>query len=126
MTIVLLNQDMVEGIALGYRIAVMDRGRLLQHGTPVEILAKPEPGFVERLVGDTERPFRLLSLTKVADVAEPGEAKGSPISGQASLREALSEVLARGTQSVPVTAADGSSRGRVTLSAIISRARLST
>jgi len=47
-TVVLVTHDMEEAIAMGDRIAVMDRGRLLQYGTPVEILAKPEPGFVER------------------------------------------------------------------------------
>jgi osmoprotectant transport system ATP-binding protein len=125
-TIVLVTHDMEEAIALGDRIAVMDCGRLLQYGAPAEILARPAPGFVERLVGDSERPFRLLSLTRVAEVAEPGEAKGPPISEQASLREALSDLLASGTQRLPVAAADGSSRGCVTLSAIISRARLST
>ena len=43
-TVVLVTHDMEEAIAMGDRIAVMDRGRLLQYGTPVEILAKPEPG----------------------------------------------------------------------------------
>jgi osmoprotectant transport system ATP-binding protein len=123
-TIVLVTHAMEEAIALGDRMAVMDRGRLLQYGTPAEILAKPAPGFVERLVGDSERPFRLLSLTTVREAAEPGEAKGKPISEQASLREALSELLARGAQSLPVAAADGPPRRRITLFAILARTRL--
>jgi len=123
-TVVLVTHDMEEAIALGDRIAVMDRGRLLQYGAPEEILARPAPGFVEQLIGDSERPFRLLSLIKVAEAAEPGEAAGPAISEMASLREALSELIARGAESLPVAAADGAPRRRVGLSAILARARL--
>jgi osmoprotectant transport system ATP-binding protein len=125
-TIVLVTHDMEEAIALGDRIAVMDRGRLLQYATPAEILTRPAPGFVERLIGDSERPFRLLSLTKVSAAAEPGEAAGPSISETASLRDALSELIARGAESLRVAAADGAPRGRVALAAILARARLAS
>ena len=125
-TIVLVTHDMEEAIALGDRIAVMDRGRLLQYATPAEILTRPAPGFVERLIGDSERPFRLLSLTKVGEAAEAGEAAGPSISETASLRDALSELIARGAESLPVAAADGAPRGRVALAAILARARLAS
>jgi osmoprotectant transport system ATP-binding protein len=125
-TVVLVTHDMEEAIALGDRIAVMDRGRLLQHGTPAEILTRPAPGFVERLVGDSERPFRLLSLTKVGALAEPGEAVGPPISETASLREALSELIARGADSLAVVNREGAARGRVALSAILDRAQFTS
>ena len=123
-TIVLVTHDMEEAIALGDRIAVMDSGRLLQYAAPEEILMRPAPGFVERLVGDSDRPFRLLSLTSVAEAAEPGEAAGPAIPETASLREALSELMARGADSLPVAAAGGAPRRRVGLSAILARARL--
>src|SRR5208337_1604084 len=84
-TVVLVTHDMEEAISLGDRIAVMDRGHLLQYAKPAEILTRPAPGFVERLVGDSERPFRLLSLTRVGAVAEPGETAGPAISESASL-----------------------------------------
>jgi osmoprotectant transport system ATP-binding protein len=120
-TVVLVTHDMEEAIALGDRIAVMDRGRLLQYARPAELLTRPEPGFVERLIGG-DRPFRLLSLAKVAEVAESGDAEGPAISENATLRDALSDLLWRGAQSLPVAASDGASRGRVTLPAILARA----
>jgi osmoprotectant transport system ATP-binding protein len=123
-TVVLVTHDMEEAIALGDRMAVMDGGRLMQHATPAEVLARPAPGFVERLVGDAERPFRLLSLTTVGEAAEPGEAGGSAISEDASLREALAELLMRGAESLPVIAGDGAPRGRVALAAVLAHARL--
>jgi len=123
-TVVLVTHDMEEAIALGDRIAVMDRGRLLQYGSPAEILTRPAPGFVERLVGDSERPFRLLSLTRVGAVAEPGETAGPAISESASLREALSELITRGAESLAVVNHEGAPCGRVALSAILERAQL--
>ncbi len=125
-TIVLVTHDMEEAIALGDRIAVMDRGRLMQYATPAEILARPAPGFVERLVVDSERPFRFLSLITVGDAAEPGEASGSPIAASASLKDALAALIARGSESLPVAAAEGEPGRRVGLRGILARARLAS
>jgi osmoprotectant transport system ATP-binding protein len=121
-TIVLVTHDMEEAIHLGDRIAVVDGGRLLQYAAPAEILARPAPGFVERLVGGGDRPFRLLSLTKVGEATEPGGAEGPAIAETATLRDALSSLLWRGAQSLPVAGRDGSLRGRITLPAILARA----
>ena len=121
-TVVLVTHDMEEAIHLGDRIAVMDAGKLLQFAAPAEILARPAPGFVERLIGTNDRPFRLLSLTRVAEALEPGEASGPPVPETATLRDALSDMLWQKTASLPVTAADGSSLGRITLPAILARA----
>jgi osmoprotectant transport system ATP-binding protein len=121
-TVVLVTHDMEEAMLLGDRIAVMDGGKLLQYAKPAEILAHPAPGFVERLVGGTDRPLRLLSLTRVGDVVQPGEATGKPVSEDATLRDALSELLWAGAESLPVTRADGSTRGCITLPVILGRA----
>ncbi|HTN60761.1 MAG TPA: ABC transporter ATP-binding protein, partial [Devosia sp.] len=71
-TIVLVTHDMEEAIHLGTKIAVMDKGKLLQHDTPQQIIANPATPFVAQLIGSAERPFRLLSLEKLADHIEPG------------------------------------------------------
>lgn len=121
-TIVLVTHDLEEAIHLGDRIAVMNGGHLLQYATPGEILLRPAPGFVEQLVGGSDRPFRLLSLTSVAEVAEPGAAEGSPIPGSSTLREALAGLIWQGMQSLPVIGSEGKIDGRITLSAILTRA----
>ena len=116
-TVVLVTHDMEEAIHLGDTIAVMDKGELLQCAKPAEIIANPATPFVAELIGTNERPFRLLSLAKVADHIEPGEGAGEPIEASASLRDAYAELLWSGRPSLPVRR-DGQVVGRVTLDAL--------
>ncbi|WP_353473024.1 ABC transporter ATP-binding protein [Salipiger sp. H15] len=120
-TILLVTHDMDEAIRLGDRIAVMDGGRLVQYGPPEEIVARPATPFVAEMVGDAERPMRLLSLIPVSDLVEAGTADGAPLPATASLREALSACLWTGREAIPVEA-NGTPAGRVTLAAIRERA----
>jgi osmoprotectant transport system ATP-binding protein len=46
-TVVLVTHDVPEAMRLGDQVAVMDAGRVLQAGTPGEIRAAPQPGFVQ-------------------------------------------------------------------------------
>jgi osmoprotectant transport system ATP-binding protein len=121
-TILLVTHDMEEATLLGSRIAVMDKGRLVQYATPREILQNPASDFVRALIGEGERPFRLLGLTSVGAVMEPGAAEGAPISAEASLREALAEALWTGRDALPV-ARGGVVVGRVTRSTLEAQAR---
>ncbi|TIV76444.1 MAG: ABC transporter ATP-binding protein, partial [Mesorhizobium sp.] len=106
-TIILVTHDMEEAVHLGDKIAVMDAGKLVQYAKPAEILARPASGFVETLVGASERPFRLLSLGPVRDAVEPGGAEGEAIPGEATQRDALAELLWSGRPALPVKGADG-------------------
>ncbi|WP_323118246.1 ABC transporter ATP-binding protein [Burkholderia alba] len=122
-TVVLVTHDMEEALRLGDQIVVMDAGRILQAGTPAEILGKPEAGFVEQLVAGVDRPLRLLSLTRIDAVAEPGHADGAPVPGDGTLRDAISELLWRGVDALPVANADGGAASRISLAAIRAHAR---
>jgi len=102
-TIVLVTHDMEEAIHLGDRIAVMDKGQLLQCASPAEIIANPATDFVRELVGTTDRAFRLLSLSTIGEHLEQGEAQGEPLDAGLTLRSAYSELLWSGRQSAPVT-----------------------
>ncbi|MDO5641311.1 MAG: ABC transporter ATP-binding protein [Paracoccus sp. (in: a-proteobacteria)] len=101
-TLVIVTHDMEEAVALGDRIAVMDKGRLLQYAPPADILTRPATPFVQELIGTVDRPFRLLSLTPVGDLAQPGDAPGTPISPGDNLRDALAECLWSGRDRLPV------------------------
>ncbi len=116
-TIVLVTHDMEEAIHLGDTIAVMDKGKLLQCAKPAEIIANPATPFVAELIGTSERPFRLLSLGRVADHVEAGHVDGDPIEAGASLRDAYAELLWSGRPALPVRQ-DGQIVGQVTLAAL--------
>src|SRR6058998_3529372 len=59
-TTVLVTHDQVEALGLGDRIAVMDRGRVRQVGTPQEVYEEPVDTFVATFVG--QPPMNLLPL----------------------------------------------------------------
>ncbi|MES0868402.1 ABC transporter ATP-binding protein [Pseudovibrio sp. SCP19] len=120
-TILLVTHDMEEAIQLGDQVAVMDQGRLVQHGTPAEIISNPATDFVAEMVGGVDRPLRLLSLLSISDILEDGAVEGEPIDEKANLREALSACLWSGRDAVPVER-NGELVGHVTLEAIRSRA----
>ncbi|RUU32927.1 ABC transporter ATP-binding protein [Mesorhizobium sp. M6A.T.Ce.TU.002.03.1.1] len=121
-TIILVTHDMEEAVHMGYKIAVMDAGKLVQYAKPAEILARPASAFVESLVGASEKPFRLLSLGRVRDAVEKGSAEGDAIPGDASQRDALAELLWSGRPALPVKGADGKPLGRVTVDGLVKRA----
>src|SRR5260370_38923207 len=50
-TILFVSHDIEEAFKLGNQIAVMSEGKLIQIGSPVDLLAKPANDFVTRLVG---------------------------------------------------------------------------
>ena len=74
----------------------------MQYGTPAEIVARPATAFVADMVGDVERPLRLLSLVPLSEVVEAGSAPGAALPADASLRDALSACLWTGRTAVPV------------------------
>jgi putative spermidine/putrescine transport system ATP-binding protein len=56
-TTVYVTHDQGEAMALGDRIAVMDRGRIAQIGTPEEIYRSPANAFVADFIGTMNRIF---------------------------------------------------------------------
>ena len=122
-TIVLVTHDMEEAFHLGDRIAVLSEGRLLQYDRPEALLLAPADDFVARLTGAGDKAYRLLSLTTVGEVAEPGQADGDPLPAGTTLRDALAQLVWSGVEALPVAADDGTPLGRVTMPAILARGR---
>lgn len=121
-TIVIVTHDINEAFHLGDRIAVMDKGRLLQYGRPIDLLTTPATPFVEGLVGTFDRPFRLLSLATVASAVETGDATGEPITSDRTQQEAMAALMWSGVEALPVVSPDGRSVGRVRLQTLLANA----
>jgi len=116
-TIVLVTHDMDEALRLGSRIAVMDRGRLVQEAAPAALIGAPATDFVGALLGRGDRAFQLMALRVVDDLIEPGPAPGEPIPAGISVRAALAESLWSQRPALPVSR-DGVLLGRVTRAAL--------
>ena len=115
-TILFVTHDVEEAFRLADKIVIMKEGRLVQYGTPLEIVTCPHDQFVEELVG-TQNMLRRLSLLNVQAVldARRGRVAGGPPAVRANsppegprvhasddLRSALSLLLDSGTEAVPV------------------------
>jgi len=122
-TIVLVTHDMDEAFRLGSRVAVMSQGRVLQYDRPAVLITRPADPFVSQLTGLADRAMRLLSLTTAGEAAVPGPSGALEIAASASLRDALSELVWRGADSVTVVDADGMARGRLTVASILAHGR---
>ena len=98
-TIVLVTHDIDEALRLATRIVMLDHGRIVQAGTPAELLAQPAHALVADFIGRGDVGIKLLGLRTVADAMRAGEAgeavEGEPIDAGSSLREALSVFVAR-------------------------------
>jgi osmoprotectant transport system ATP-binding protein len=121
-TILFVTHDVEEAFRLADKIAIMKEGRLVQYGTPLEIVTRPHDPFVEELVG-TQNMLRRLSLLNVQAVldARHGRKSEDPLAGanlppggahvplggvrlhpEDDLRSALSLLLDSGTEAIPV------------------------
>jgi sn-glycerol 3-phosphate transport system ATP-binding protein len=74
-TSIYVTHDQVEAMTLGDRVAVMNRGRLLQLGTPQEIYGSPANLFVASFIGSP--PMNLLRAVAVGGSVQAGDLRTS-------------------------------------------------
>jgi len=102
-TVVLVTHDIDEALALADQLILMDNGEVVQQGAPVTLLTQPVNDFVRNFFGRSELGIRLLALGQAGSAARRGEwIDAEPIAAALSLREALSQFIARGTDKLPV------------------------
>lgn len=103
-TSVFITHDFAEALRLGDRIAIMRHGRLVQVGTPQELVRSPADDYVGAFVKDAPRA-RVLTAAAIMTPCPPQ----APIPGQATVQaqdslEALLPVLAEHAEPVAVVA----------------------
>ena len=106
-TIVFITHDFDEAIRLADRIAIMNHGRVVQIGTPEELVVAPADDYVAEFTQKIPRA-RVLS---VASVMGPqgnatGDAAGEAVSADSLVYEVAERVLGA-TGPVPVADAEG-------------------
>jgi osmoprotectant transport system ATP-binding protein len=98
-TIVFVTHDIGEAFLLGERIVLMIDGRVVQNGTPADLLRRPADPFVTSFIGE-DRGLRALQYTLLAELAKPGPgdvaASGVVLPGSLSVLEGLRRLGANG------------------------------
>ena len=64
-TTIYVTHDQEDAVALGDRVAIMNRGKLIQIGTPEELYSRPATTFVASFLGSP--PMNLVRGTVIAD-----------------------------------------------------------
>jgi osmoprotectant transport system ATP-binding protein len=122
-TIVFVTHDMDEALRMASKIAVMRAGRLVQTGTPAEIVLRPADEFVRAFVGGPDFSYRILDVVTVAARMQKMMIVEAPaIAPEASLKEALSLMLAKACDRLRVEDEAGSPIGTIAIGDIIGRA----
>jgi osmoprotectant transport system ATP-binding protein len=119
-TIVFVTHDIEEALRLATQIAIMNEGRIVQLGSPLEILEHPANDFVGDFIGRQGLGLKLLSVRKIGDRVRAGETtEGEPLPLDTSLRDALSAMTARRTDRLPVSDAEGRDIGVIALADLV-------
>jgi glycine betaine/proline transport system ATP-binding protein len=76
-TMLFITHDLSEALRLGDRIAIMRDGKIVQLGTPEELVGSPADDYVENFVRDIPRTH-VLTLRWIMRDPKPGEETGGP------------------------------------------------
>lgn len=115
-TIVFITHDLDEALRLGDRIAILKDGRLVQVGTPEEILTQPADDYVAEFTRDVNRSRVLTASSVMMQPRAVVSARGGP-------RAALVLMEEQGLSSVYVVDRDQRFQGLVTVDDVIPAAQ---
>jgi glycine betaine/proline transport system ATP-binding protein len=90
-TILFVSHDLDEAFRIGNRIAIMEGGRIIQCGTPQEIVKNP----TDQYVADFVQHMNPITMLTAKDVMQPGlgHATGSTVSATARAETPLVDIL---------------------------------
>jgi len=97
-TMVFITHDLPEALRLGDRIAIMRDGKIVQLGTPEELVGSPADDYVENFVRDIPRSH-VLTLRWIMRDPQPGEEDGPRLDVRTTVRDAV-PIIAGGERPV--------------------------
>ena len=111
-TIVMVTHDVDEALMLATKIVLLDQGKVVQVGTPLDLLARPASPLVVDFIGRSDIGIKLLSLQSVQSLARAEPAMpGEGLPADSTLREAVSYLAMRHVAAVNVVSATGAHAG---------------
>jgi glycine betaine/proline transport system ATP-binding protein len=116
-TIVFITHDFDEAIRLADRIAIMQDGRIIQIGTPEELVLSPADDYVAEFTREAPRA-KILSARAIARAKRNGEAISGSIPAERKVAEFAKEVEAS-PSAFAVHDADGKLVGVVDRAAVM-------
>jgi osmoprotectant transport system ATP-binding protein len=117
-TILFVTHDIDEALQLADTIALLRDGKLVQYGSPIELLTRPADDFVRDFMGGNTLGLKLLALRQVGERVKPEPVPGEPIAPETTLAEALSQMVLRRTSRLPVRG-NGGANGSIGLSDLV-------
>jgi osmoprotectant transport system ATP-binding protein len=100
-TVVFVTHDIDEAILLGDRICIMNHGRVVSIDTPEKVVLHAEDDFVDSFFKG-EGILTILSRKNVGDYMEEIPCEGEELEEDSTLKEALSLMLLKGEDRIPV------------------------
>ena len=97
-TMFFITHDLPEALRLGDRIAIMRDGKIVQLGTPEELVGSPADDYVQNFIRDIPRSH-VLTLRWIMRDAGPGETDGPALPVETTVRDAV-PVIAGSEQAV--------------------------
>ncbi len=88
-TIIFVSHDLDEAFRIGNRIAIMEGGRIIQCGTPQEIVKNP----ANQYVADFVQNMNPINMLTAADVMQHGAAGNGGVSATAARETPLVDIL---------------------------------
>ncbi|KMN83813.1 glycine betaine/proline transport system ATP-binding protein [Chromobacterium alkanivorans] len=119
-TIVFVSHDLEEALRIGSRIAIMEGGRLVQVGSPREIIERPADDYVRDFFKSVDTS-RYLQAKDLIEAASPSRVDGAPhVAPSCSLSDVLQRLLGQ-TEPLLVRDDDGRCLGVITPSSVLNK-----
>lgn len=87
-TILFVSHDLDEAFKIGDRIAIMEGGRIVQCGTPADIMRAPANDYVADFVAN----LNPLATLRISDVMRPGDGNGPQVALDAKLETVMTQL----------------------------------